>query len=154
MVWNLGLSCFLPSSSRSQDGKPQVGQNHTLEQNKTWLLADSGGAELTGVDPQSVHSSFRFSFCSQIELETMNFGSSNAATVLMVNLDDGLEESRALEQRCRRIESLEKSISPLTSTSLIRFTYSEILYATRHFSKGIIFTSLPLLICLTNVLAK
>lgn len=149
MVWDLGLSCFFPSSFRRQDGKPQGGKSQSLDQNKTWLLEDSGGAELSGADPHSVHSSFRFSLCSQVELETLNIGSSDAATILMVNLDTGLEDSSAIQQRCRRIESLEKTISPLTRTGLIRFTYGDILSATRRFSEGKIFTSFAVPICLT-----
>lgn len=81
---------------------------------------------------------FRFSFCSQVELESMNVGNLNpsSATVLMVNLDNGLTDSRSRELKWKRIESLERSISPVAHT-LIRFSYGEILYATRNFSKGI-----------------
>lgn len=61
--------------------------------------------------------------------------SSSAATVLMVNLDNGVSESKAKEIKCRRMESLEKSISPVAH-SLIRFSYAEIVSATRNFSKG------------------
>ncbi|PON81398.1 Serine/threonine protein kinase [Trema orientale] len=145
MVWELGLACVLPPrrrrSSGQNDGTEGGGDKRNdknLEHNKAWLLAESGGcggAELTNADPQSVHSSFRFSFCSQVELESMNMSSSTAATVLMVNLDNGLCESRAKELKWRRIESLERSISPVANT-LIRFSYGEILAATRSFSKG------------------
>ena len=127
-------------------------KNKNFEHNKAWLLAESGGcvgasssssssssaaAELSNVngDPQSVHSSFRFSFCSQVELESMNMTSSTAATVLMVNLDNGHCESRAKELKWRRFQSLERSISPLAIT-LVRFSYGEIASATRNFSKG------------------
>lgn len=81
---------------------------------------------------------FRFSFCSQVELESMNVANLNpsSATVLMVNLDNGLTDSRSRELKWKRIESLERSISPVAHT-LIRFSYGEILYATRNFSKGI-----------------
>lgn len=81
---------------------------------------------------------FRFSFCSQVELESMNVANFNpsSATVLMVNLDNGLTDSRSRELKWKRIESLERSISPVAHT-LIRFSYGEILYATRNFSKGI-----------------
>ncbi|KAK7285247.1 hypothetical protein RJT34_20011 [Clitoria ternatea] len=133
MIWEFGLACVR--------GKQNEGNGHkkmmSLENNKAWLLAESGGcgAELTNADPQSVHSSFRFSFCSQLELESLNMSSSTAATVLMVNLDNGVSESRAREIKWRRMESLEKSISPVAH-SLIRFTYAEILSATRSFSKG------------------
>ncbi|PKI54384.1 hypothetical protein CRG98_025171 [Punica granatum] len=131
MVWDLlGLSsCFLPTSSTSSSSSPSSSRNQkkahgrglkkqSLEQNKAWLLAESGGPELTGVEPQSVHSSFRFSFCSQVELETTmnnNIGPSNdddddnnnnaAAAILMVNLHNALDleedQSSAREQRCR-----------------------------------------------------
>ncbi|GKV47101.1 hypothetical protein SLEP1_g54028 [Rubroshorea leprosula] len=141
MFWDFGLACFLPS--RQSRG---LGKNHgncekksgnNLEHNKAWLLAESGGcgAELTSAEPQSVHSSFRFSFCSQVELEAMNASSLTSATVLMVNLDNGFSEARTKELKWRRIESLEKSISPVAN-SLVRFSYGEILAATRNFSKG------------------
>ncbi|XP_027329650.1 probable serine/threonine-protein kinase PBL7 [Abrus precatorius] len=108
-------------------------KNTTLEHNnKAWLLAESG-AELASADPQSVHSSFRFSFCSQVEVESFNMSSSSsAATVLMVNLE---YESQAREMKWRRIKSLERNISPVVNT-LIRFNYGEILSATRNFSEG------------------
>ncbi|PKI68405.1 hypothetical protein CRG98_011202 [Punica granatum] len=53
----------------------------------------------------------------------------------MVNLESGLDDTGAQELQWRRIESLEKNISPVTST-LIRFSYSEVVSATSHFSKG------------------
>lgn len=145
MFWQLGLSCLFPARLRRISSKNQSqadilnnnGGNKNLEHNKAWLLAESGGcgAELTNADPQSVHSSFRFSFCSQVELESLNMNSATAATVLMVNLDNGMTESRAKELKWRRIESLERSISPVANT-LIRFSYGEILSATRNFAKG------------------
>ena len=106
----------------------------TLKHNKAWLLADSG-AELASADPRSVHSSFRFSFCSQVEVESFNMSysaSAAAATFLMVNLD---YESQVKELKWRRIQSPEKSLSPVANT-LIRFSYDEILSATHNFSKG------------------
>ena len=150
VIWEFGLACVFPDSRRRSSGEV-LGQDKTdrnshkttnLEHAKAWLLAESGGCgtELTNADPQSVHSSFRFSFCSQVELESLNMSSSAAATVLMVNLDNGVSESRAREQKLRRIESLEKSISPVANT-LIRFHYFEILSATRNFSKGEFFFS-------------
>ena len=145
MIWDFGFACLAnPSSSssssrrrRSRKDDAECNKKANLEHNKAWLLAESGGcgAELSNADPQSVHSSFRFSFCSQVELESLNMSSSSAATVLMVNLDNGVSESRARELKWRRMESLEKSISPVAH-SLIRFTYGEILSATRNFSKG------------------
>ncbi|CAL1405335.1 unnamed protein product [Linum trigynum] len=141
MVWHFGLSCFLPSSSEleKKSGGGGGGERSMVnsEHNKAWLLAESGGgAELTNAEPHSVHSSFRFSLCSQVELESMNINSSAAssATVLMVNLDSGLNDSRGKELGWRRIQSLERSISP-AANSLIRFHYSEILAATSNFSK-------------------
>ncbi|KAJ0098548.1 hypothetical protein Patl1_21302 [Pistacia atlantica] len=140
MIWDFGLSCFLPPhSEKDNDGNNNSNKGKNLEHNKAWLLAESGGcggAELTNNDPQSVHSSFRFSFCSQVELESMNMSSSASATVLMVNLDNGLCDTRAQDQlKWRRIQSLERSISPVAN-SLIRLSYGEILAATRNFSKG------------------
>ncbi|KAL1365358.1 hypothetical protein HN51_013395 [Arachis hypogaea] len=150
MIWDFGFACLSspssppPSSSSSSRRRNSCKDDEcsnkkgNLEHNKAWLLAESGGcgAELlNNAEPQSVHSSFRFSFCSQVELESLNMSSSSAATVLMVNLDNGVSESRAREIKWRRIESLEKSISPVAH-SLIRFTYAEILSATRNFSKG------------------
>lgn len=144
MIWEFGSGCFLSGKDQDKDKS---------EHNKAWLLAESGagcgsgdggGAELisSNVDSQSVHSSFRFSLCSQVELDSLtasNSSSSSAsssATVLMVNLEDGFTESRSKELKWRRIESLERSISPVAHT-LVRFSYAEILSATRNFSKGI-----------------
>jgi hypothetical protein len=144
MIWELGLACVIPARLRRSSSKKQSQadqhnniDNKNLEHNKAWLLAESGGcgAELTSADPQSVHSSFRFSFCSQVELESLNMNPSTAATVLMVNLDSGMTESRAAALKWRRIESLERSISPVANT-LVRFSYGEILSATRNFSIG------------------
>ncbi|KAG8659768.1 hypothetical protein MANES_02G075200v8 [Manihot esculenta] len=137
MVWELGLPCFLPNGSNKSNKSSKI-RNANLEHNKAWLLAESGGCagpELTNADPQSVHSSFRFSLCSQVELESMNMNSSAFATVLLVNLDNGLNETRAKELKWRRIQSLERNISPVAN-SLVRFSYSEILAATCNFSKG------------------
>lgn len=141
MIRELGFACGAPPRRRRSPGKSHgEGNGHkktNLEHNKAWLLSESGGcgAELTNADPQSVHSSFRFSFCSQVELESLSTNSPAAATVLMVNLDSGVCDSRARELKWRRIASLEKSISPVAN-NLIRFSYGEILSATRNFSKG------------------
>ncbi|PRQ45617.1 putative protein kinase RLK-Pelle-RLCK-VI family [Rosa chinensis] len=142
MLRELVLSCFLPPppQTRTQnegDDDSNGSKKMSLEHNKAWLLAESGGcgADLTSADPQSVHSSFRFSFCSQVELESLNMTSSSAATVLMVNLGNGLCESKAKELKWRRFESLERSISPMANT-LVRFSYAQIHAATRNFSQG------------------
>ena len=138
MFWQFGLACFVPNES-DETSKESNNKNANLEHNKAWLLAESGGcgrgSELTNADPHSVHSSFRFSLCSQVELESMNLNSSTSATVLLVNLDNGLNETRTKELKWRRIQSLERSISPVAN-SLARFSYSEILAATNNFSKG------------------
>ncbi|XP_031110411.1 probable serine/threonine-protein kinase PBL7 [Ipomoea triloba] len=136
MIWDFGLGCLIPPSRRRSSGKGKGGENS--EHNKAWLLAQSGGcgrSELTNAEPQSVHSSFRLSLCSQVELESMNVSSCSPATVLMVNLENGLTDPGSRELKWRRIESLERSISPVTH-SLVRFSYDEIVAATSNFSKG------------------
>ncbi|CAI9752955.1 unnamed protein product [Fraxinus pennsylvanica] len=139
MIWDFGLACLVSPRRRRSSGEEQMVEGNcggnTLEHNKAWLLAESGGCGTE--EPHSVHSSFRFSFCSQVELESMNVNKScSSTTVLMVNLDNGLlSDSKSRELKWRRIESLERSISPVAH-SLIRFSYSEILSATRCFSKG------------------
>ncbi|KAK4367922.1 hypothetical protein RND71_011714 [Anisodus tanguticus] len=144
MIWDFGLACFIPnrrqrgSGKDTGDDKDNKGCVSSLEHNKAWLLAESGacGTELINAEPHSVHSSFRFSFCSQVELESMNVNNRcSSATVLMVNLDNGLTDPLSRELKWRKIQSLERSISPVTH-SLIRFTYAEIASATRNFSKG------------------
>ncbi|KAL8476732.1 hypothetical protein ACS0TY_029149 [Phlomoides rotata] len=130
MIRDFGLGCVIP---RRCSGEGKCGGRNP-ENNKAWLLAESGGC--VSEEPHSVHSSFRFSLCSQVELESMAVNKSCSATVLMVNLDNGLlTDSKSRDSKWRRIESLERSISPVVH-SLIRFTYSEILSATRNFSKG------------------
>lgn len=155
MIWDFGFPCFLPDCQRKKgSGKSQKNNGEkkgsNLEHNKAWLLAESGGgAELTSADPQSVHSSFRFSFCSQVELEAITANSLSSATVLMVNLDNGVSDDRATELKWRRIESLERSISPVAK-SLVRFSYGEVVSATRNFSKGISFMNLVSFICFSK----
>ncbi|XP_047152930.1 protein kinase STUNTED-like [Vigna umbellata] len=132
-MWNFALACVgVGPCGGSNDHNGQ--RKKTSEHNKAWLLAESG-AELATADPQSVHSSFRFSFCSQVEVESFNMSSSAsaaaAATFLMVNLEC---ESQVKEMKWR-IHSLEKSMSPVFNP-LIRFSYDEILSATHNFSKG------------------
>ncbi|XP_076943166.1 putative serine/threonine-protein kinase PBL7 [Bidens hawaiensis] len=136
-IWDFGLPCFFPivfnKKNKDENGKKKSESN--LENNKAWLLAESGGCVgANSNEPHSVHSSFRFSLCSQVELESLSVNSSSS-TVLMVNLDNGLVEPRSQELKWRRIESLERSISPVAHT-LVRFTFPEIVSATRRFSKG------------------
>ena len=133
LIWDFAFACVASPCSGKSNGKDF--KKITLDQNKALLLGENGvvGPELVNAEPQSVHSSFRFSFCSQVELESFHMSSSSAAaTFLMVNLEC---ESRAREMKWKRMEPLEKSISPVSNT-LIRFNYHEIVYATRNFSKG------------------
>ncbi|CAK9150625.1 unnamed protein product [Ilex paraguariensis] len=67
MIWEIGFGCILPPRRRQEDRADTEKGDNKLEHNKAWLLAESGGcaAELTNAEPHSVHSSFRFSFCSQ-----------------------------------------------------------------------------------------
>ncbi|XP_010274711.1 PREDICTED: serine/threonine-protein kinase BIK1-like [Nelumbo nucifera] len=142
MIWELGLGCVLPlrrrRGRRNDERHGEKNNEDGGEHNKAWLLAGSGGVgpEFTSAEPQSVHSSFRFSFGSQMELDAMSLNSTvSAATVLMLNLDTGLAESGSRDLKWRRIESLERSISPVAET-LVRFSYGEIRSATRDFCKG------------------
>lgn len=143
MVADFGLSCFRPlTKKQSRDEAEREDKDGHLENNKAWLLAESSGGggrhgpEVANADPQSVHSSFRFTFCSRVELEPFIVDASAVGTtVLMLNLDNGLGQCDAQELKWRRVESLEKNIAPVANT-LIRFGYSEIRSATRNFSKG------------------
>ncbi|KAL2896102.1 hypothetical protein RDABS01_037886 [Bienertia sinuspersici] len=138
MIWDFGFGCFVPFNYNNKEinrvnfeGK----MNNNPEHNKAWLLAESGG-DLANGEPHSVHSSFRFSLCSQVELDSMKTANlASSTTILMVNLDNNYSDSNSKELKCRRIESLEKSISPIAN-SLIRFSYGEILSATRNLSEG------------------
>ncbi|KAL7090207.1 hypothetical protein ACP275_12G026100 [Erythranthe tilingii] len=134
MIW--GFAAPRRRRRSSGDDAPEAADSSgkNSEYNKAWLLADSGG----GGGAEEPHTSFRFSLCSEVELESMadTYTSySSAATVLMVNLDNGFSDSKSAEMKWRRIESLERSISPLAH-SLIRFNYSQIRSATGNFSKG------------------
>ncbi|KAJ8550047.1 hypothetical protein K7X08_033754 [Anisodus acutangulus] len=143
----MGLACIIPTRRRRISIKNQNEgkiNDKNLEHNKAWLLAEGGGCggpELINADPYSVHSSFRFTLCTQVEVDqSMNVnnnscGFSNSATVLMVNLDNGLTDPKSQELKWRKVESLERNISPVVH-SLIRFSYNEIASATRNFSKG------------------
>ncbi|XP_074284761.1 putative serine/threonine-protein kinase PBL7 [Silene latifolia] len=137
MIWDFGFGCFVPSPNmeyKTRKKKNTKNGSHNIEHNKAWLLAESGG-DLANCEPHSVHSSFRFSLCSQVELDSIKVANfSPSTTVLMVNLDStSMSDSYSKEMKWRRIESLEKSISP-AATSLIRFTFAEILAATSNFS--------------------
>lgn len=134
MILDLGFfACFFPPRTRTSP----------REHNKAWLLAETG-PKIIDVDPYSVHSSFRFSLCSQVELEKMkgeepsssscrNFPvSGGSATVFLVK--EEIEKSTE-EINWSAALSLEKSISPVANT-LVRFSYSEIVTATHNFSKG------------------
>ncbi|KAK9700248.1 hypothetical protein RND81_08G226600 [Saponaria officinalis] len=138
MIWDFGFGCFSPSYEQKI---PKIEKKHpkkpNLEHNKAWLLAESGG-DLANCEPHTVHSSFRFSICSQVEIDSMkvsNFATST--TVLMVNLDSNCvsDSNDSKELKWGRIESLEKFIYPATG-SLIRFSFAEIVSATCNFSPG------------------
>lgn len=141
MARDFGLSCFFPHDKQNGDQTTEKESTH-LENDRAWLLAETAatggcGSALNSAEPQSVDSSFRFSL---VGLDSLGLNLSGAsATVLMLNLDFGLDECRAQELRWRRIESLERNISPVAG-NLIRFSYSEILSATCNFSKGASFT--------------
>lgn len=150
MIFDLGFACFLPplAENSGNNNGGAGGGSVGGENNKAWLLAETA-PENMNPDPHSVHSSFRFSLCSQIELEKMkgeepslsassscrNLSvSGGSTTVLMVNLENGVKETTD-DLRWTRARSLEKSISPVANT-LVRFSYGEIVAATRNFSKG------------------
>ncbi|KAK4347924.1 hypothetical protein RND71_034263 [Anisodus tanguticus] len=147
MIWDMGLSCIIPLRRRRISIKNQNEEkinDKNLEHNKAWLLAEGGGCggpELINADPYSVHSSFRFTLCTHVEVDqSMNVNNSScssnsATTVLMVNLDNGLTDPNSQEIKWRKVESLERNISPVVH-SLIRLSYNEIASATRNFSKG------------------
>lgn len=138
MIWSSGLARVILPRRRRSSGRDKEKESDNMEHNKAWLLAESGGCgggDLSNADPQSVHSSFRFSLCSKVELESMSVNSSSSATVLMVNLDNGLTDPGSKELKWRRFESLERSISPVAH-SLVRFSYAEIVSTTRNFSQG------------------
>ncbi|MCD7455607.1 hypothetical protein HAX54_028772 [Datura stramonium] len=142
MIWDLGLACIIPYRRRRISVKNQNEDKNgkNSDHNKAWLLAEAGGCggpELINADPHSVHSSFRFTLCSQVEIESVNVNDScsSSATVLMVNLDNGLTDPNSQELKWRKVESLERNISPVVH-SLIRFSYNEIVSTTRNFSKG------------------
>ncbi|KAG2307391.1 hypothetical protein Bca52824_027139 [Brassica carinata] len=151
MIFDLGLACFLPPPAGPSSIENAGNNGSGGDNNKAWLLAETAPENINH-DPHSVHSSFRFSLCSQIELEKMkgeapslsassscrNLSvSGGSATVLMVNLENGVKETGKSTEDLTwtRARSLEKSISPVANT-LVRFSYGEIVAATRNFSKG------------------
>lgn len=117
------------------------------ENNDGWLLADSPAAAScdgtgAGAEPHSVHSSFRFSFGSRVEVESFGLGSPAAAaaeaTVLMVNLEKSSAGSPGGGSgRVRQVELLERSVSSV-DPRLMRFSYAEICSATHNFCRGLI----------------
>ncbi|RID55383.1 hypothetical protein BRARA_G02649 [Brassica rapa] len=134
MILDLGFACFLSGRTRES----------SHEHNKAWLLEETRPTFIES-DPYSGQSSFRFSLCSQVELEKMRREqpssscqsfqvSEGSATVLLVN-EVKETDKPTVEMNWSTALSLEKSISPVTNT-LIRFSYSEIVTATRNFSKG------------------
>ncbi|KAI3948031.1 hypothetical protein MKW92_022809 [Papaver armeniacum] len=160
MVWELGLGCVLPGNSTSNKQVKKNNNEEISEHNKAWLLAESSSgvnvsaefitpsasaANANAADSYTAHSSFRFSFGSQREFDSLCFNRSSSTsssaggtTILMVNLDTGSKNIQSNTNdllKWRRLESLEKSISPVADT-LIRFSYSEIRSATQNFRKG------------------
>ncbi|XP_058108177.1 probable serine/threonine-protein kinase PBL21 [Magnolia sinica] len=132
MKWGVILMIF---SGRRRSGSCQRDEDD-------WLLANLDTkfkGDIETVDPQSVHSSFRFSFSSQLELDSSSSNSSSGATVLLMNLEEGppdeMARSRSIGLKMQRVESLERTISSVTAT-LVRFNYNEIRSATNSFSKG------------------
>lgn len=134
MILDLGFACFLSGRTRES----------SHEHNKAWLLEETRPTFMDS-DPYSGQSSFRFSLCSQVELEKMRREepssscrgfqvSEGSATVLLVN-EAKQTDKPTVEMNWSTALSLEKSISPVANT-LIRFSYSEIVTATRNFSKG------------------
>ncbi|XP_023643360.1 probable serine/threonine-protein kinase PBL7 [Capsella rubella] len=126
------LDCFRPPQTSSRE-----------DENKAWLLAETE-PKLVDSEPHSLQSSFRFSLFSQVELEKMKKEQplssyrdfpvlEGSETVLFVTMENERGES-SNEMNLSRVVSLEKSISPATNT-LVRFSYSELLAATRSFSK-------------------
>ncbi|KAL9231283.1 hypothetical protein vseg_006529 [Gypsophila vaccaria] len=132
LILEYGGSCLVPKimNKNSDSRKPNA------ENNKAWLLAESGG-DMADSEPHTVHSSFRFSICSQLEIDSINIAAHT--TVLMVNLDtthnNVTHSADSKEVKWGRIESLENSISPL-SAALLRFSFHHILSATCNFSPG------------------
>ncbi|KAG0471417.1 hypothetical protein HPP92_015963 [Vanilla planifolia] len=135
---SVGFGFLLSERKRKKKGRRRRSECCEGRENKSWLLAETGGKE--GVtEPQSVVSSFRFSFGSQ---EAEAESPSAAATVLLlVSIEGESERSRrdldvalAVEEqkRWRRLQSLEDCISPVAGR-LVRFSYAQIQAATWNF---------------------
>ncbi|XP_020699120.1 probable serine/threonine-protein kinase PBL21 [Dendrobium catenatum] len=132
--------------SRRWRGRQRRGGEASGLENKSWLLAEARG-EPSEDEPQSVNSSFRFSFGSQAEAELDAPPAAAATVLLLVSMED--ERVAAAErrehdpetlatgdwQRWRRMESLERSIAPVAG-GLVRFSYAQIRSATRDFYRG------------------
>ncbi|KAG0482740.1 hypothetical protein HPP92_010824 [Vanilla planifolia] len=111
-------------------------------ENKLWLLAEAAAEEVEN-EPQTVLSSFRFSFRSQAaEAATPPAEEAAAAVLLLVSIEqEGVvggrehDDARAAGEptQWRRLESLELSIARVAG-GLLRFSYAQIRLATRDFS--------------------
>ncbi|KAG1334699.1 putative serine/threonine-protein kinase PBL21 [Cocos nucifera] len=136
MAWSLGLMLSRVSAIRRRRKRGGMGNESSVSENnnKSWLLADVRAETEAEADPQSVHSSFRFSFGAQAEAASV---AAATTVLLLVNLEDEGEELGRGESvgEWRRLESLERSISPVAG-ALVRYSYAEIRSATRGFSRG------------------
>lgn len=133
-------------SRRWRGRRRRRGGDASVLENKSWLLAEAEG-EPSEAEPQSVNSSFRFSFGSQADAEVEATPSTAATVLLLVSMEDERDtvpgrrehDSAALAagdwQRWRRLESLERSIAPVAG-GLVRFSYAQIRSATRDFYRG------------------
>lgn len=153
--WGLATMRLLTGSKRSARNLSSLNE---FDHNDTWLLAgdlvDQLGCCSPGTtespDITSVHSSFRFSFGSQLDLEAACNNNNNnnpvgcRPTVLLVNLEKGLETPDCIDDimastnksdvQWARIQSLERHILPAVD-GLTRFDYEEIRLATSDFSQ-------------------
>ncbi|KAJ8545927.1 hypothetical protein K7X08_018510 [Anisodus acutangulus] len=106
MIWDFGLACFNPTRRRRASGK------------------DNGDDK----DDKGCVSSLEHN-------KAWLLAESGACGTELINADPHSVHSSFRELKWRKIQSLERSISPVTH-SLIRFTYAEIASATLKFSKG------------------
>lgn len=113
--------------SKSRTGGEEV------DGHKEWLLGD--GHVVGHGEVESMCSSFRLSFESHLESEETG-GADNSSTLLMTP-DGSRENQRLIMLKCRRLQSLERTISPvMIIAGLVRFQYQDILVATRNFEEG------------------